>query len=1683
MGPTAIPIPPLDVADFAFPHTDSLLWSSHTVVNSALQFADWALLQPGGRKRVEGVGRLTLRCRGAQVCANSPHARDALAAHPLWNIAIDRDAPPCTSVVPPATADTDPAAAGAAAALRVERRCHLPTCGAPMIHIGCDVVIRVRSILAPTIDGDPHSVVRIVGTCTHPITMRRNGARHASERDIARLRQMVDRMPAGLPTNANRVVGILDVTGQPISDHLQAQQRAIGMIIRGGGGRGDAQPGRSSGAINAATVEELRGAYGDEAHFVYSGGSANSQGAPMQMAWHRLATVQLVNELLDRSATIPQITCDMTFRIVAGTTNVVTILMYDPVTGRTCDLMHVLTECPPRGGSLNAAGWTRCFLAFFRAYPNLIYRDIVRIDKVVMDFETAERYGFLIAVEAIIQTQELNVESPTYNERVQLQQWMMAGTFPTAGDAQHAARCDALLEAARDRCRHMLVGCDYHLMHNFQNLRTSYDDSNRLLYTNLGADIDRLCGRTNDELSYDDTMAIIARVERMANQHPQATREWLAVNFRPEIQNLWIGRLRVQPYANYCQWLRDRVAREPGNALLAQILEQAERAALDCALPSTTSPLESRHAEYQRIASSRSGQSTQHTPRAFVEMMLREGRQSESTRSLVRRGMTTPATRTAARHANAAQADNLSGRQGEPRQNPNQRHGLAPQTPRSTRTSRQRREVGADLEDGASIAAMHAVQGCLEHIAHRNRAHRASTLNLVHLFLEHALSAPATTVYRLAVRGNENASASSRLTEARRAATNAANEHRNMLRRLLAQSSVFEYGPCNDTGVDIAHSYNASDGAADISMTFAVRRNVSEQLLNAAVQLIERSQSEGSTIGALLNNPRNETPPDMRRFACSPWRAQQLRGAPGQLYTASSVAAAPYETTIPHSNALSDGDLALNQHTCVLVRIAPSPIDVIELSNDEDDAVVVDGMDDVVIEAVPAGDVAPPAAGDNWVGPLELNRGYAPSDFAADEELLQIAPSGDSWVGPHHQGFGANDFRGDEPFANVNRVNASELELRLRVEGIYEDRRRENRTYHIAQAIRNTPCWQRAMHALRVLLQDETLFPFQAHNETSNCIFQCEDPQEQEQQEQEPVPLHQYCSCSAGTHSRCRADNVEYTTLAAFSEFIFPVRDDLAAIPQLFVAPYDLLSLHFALFRSRCPQCQQNSNASVAQTLVNRFDDSVLSPYDNSLWRQMLDVHMSYDIRPEQERISLTDFMSALGYPNFTAIAVNATPREQLPTPGCALADGELDREVDRLRLLQEQIVAEREQEQRLRTRERERAQQRAAEQEQERHQQEAVAATSTADHDNNAAQDQHEQQHEQQQHEQHEQHHQHHQHPQLEPFAVATAVAIITSAARAGDNDQQQHEQQHDQEQHQQQQREGERRRRRDLFAQAAMQRSAQACFAQPQPQASASPSARPSARPSASPSASPPASPSATTSAAATTSTATSAATSATTTSTASPSATTSAATSAAPLGSVRPTAPSSSTTAHPPPMRRAAARANAAITGQVADTDVLRWLRRELTLPGLEWSRAYTMSDLLTMLIARALNVRSVARTCNMMGTIIHGFDTAAACVRTALDNNQHLLALVQASIRFYRGLGQYYVDVDLQEEVMAAAYNVPLHAIAVRDFRHRDRNQATILFPDEVTQSDVSLLEIWAMRTWSIYSIQFRNGSDI
>jgi hypothetical protein len=110
------------------------------------------------------------------------------------------------------------------------------------------------------------------------------------------------------------------------------------------------------------------------------------------------------------------------------------------------------SKAPPRGGSLNAAGWTRCFLAFFRAYPNLIYRDIVRIDKVVMDFETAERYGFLIAVEAIIQTQELNVESPTYNERVQLQQWMMAGTFPTAGDAQHAARCDALLEAARDRC-------------------------------------------------------------------------------------------------------------------------------------------------------------------------------------------------------------------------------------------------------------------------------------------------------------------------------------------------------------------------------------------------------------------------------------------------------------------------------------------------------------------------------------------------------------------------------------------------------------------------------------------------------------------------------------------------------------------------------------------------------------------------------------------------------------------------------------------------------------------------------------------------------------------------------------------------------------------------------------------------------------------------------------------------------------------------------------------------------------------------------------------------------------------------------------------------------------------------------------------------------------------------------
>jgi hypothetical protein len=139
---------------------------------------------------------------------------------------------------------------------------------------------------------------------------------------------------------------------------------------------------------------------------------------------------------------------------------------------------------------------------------------------------------------------------------------------------------------------------------------------------------------------------------------------------------------------------------------------------------------------------------------------------------------------------------------------------------------------------------------------------------------------------------------------------------------------------------------------------------------------------------------------------------------------------------------------------------------------------------------------------------------------------------------------------------------------------------------------------------------------------------------------------------------------------------------------------------------------------------------------------------------------------------------------------------------------------------------------------------------------------------------------------------------------------------------------------------------------------------------------------------------------------------------------------------------------------------------------------------MSDLLTMLIARALNVRSVARTCNTMGTIIHGFDTAAACVRTALDNNRHLLALVRASIRFWRGLGRYYVDVYLQEAVMAAAYNVPLlHAIAVRDFRHRDRNQATILVTDEVTQSDVSLLEIWAMRTWSIYSIQFRNGSDI
>jgi hypothetical protein len=448
-----------------------------------------------------------------------------------------------------------------------------------------------------------------------------------------------------------------------------------------------AAAGGGQSGMNAAARETLQSRYGDTMTFIHSGGGGNARALPSQYAWCHARANEVLARIINNTGALPIAYNDMTFQCVAGSTNLITFLIYEPLLAAYFPLFQCMAECRATGGSLDTNGWVRYWLSLLQQFPILIHDDILRIGAVATDQEVAEINGLCIAVETIIQLRNLPGATMTAADRAEVQASCMRGEFPSPSNPTHARLTAQLLPAGQARCRHMLVLCDFHMIDNFNRLEHHYAPEARLLCANLRHCIDRIRNRSsNSTMSIEDARQLIAEVQAAAPMHPEETQRWLARNFRDDIIVMWAGSLRINLYAQFRDAVHARCDANPDDRELAAFFEFTRAAVDGCHLPQTTSPLEAYHAQIRRELQIMVGQASQRPAADVVQTLILLAIELIGTRDLALTGCTTARMRTAGRNLAAAQRDADAGdvRAALQRQNPHMLSAAVPHTRRST---------------------------------------------------------------------------------------------------------------------------------------------------------------------------------------------------------------------------------------------------------------------------------------------------------------------------------------------------------------------------------------------------------------------------------------------------------------------------------------------------------------------------------------------------------------------------------------------------------------------------------------------------------------------------------------------------------------------------------------------------------------------------------------------------------------------------------------------------------------------------------------------------------------------------------------------------------------------------------------------------------------------------------------
>jgi transposase InsO family protein len=381
-----------------------------------------------------------------------------------------------------------------------------------------------------------------------------SGARHASAGDRARLTQLAQSSSAAVfatPTH-QQASRACDANGAPLlSVGLRAQPRAITQLLQ------EAMP---SSAIAHGTqllpteIVRLRDALGPRGvELIVSDGSGAMNDMPMQCMWYTTQKHDVLARYIAAHGTIGHLHADMTFQVVAGSMNLVTLLMYDADRGRYAPLLQALVECHSTGGSLDTIGWCRFWLQCFIRFPELIDHGFLLVDRLVLDFEMAERYGFFIAFAAITRSRSPNPAASRYEADIELQNNITRGAFPCrrpfsslVGEERDFYR--ELIAEGHERVAHAVVGCDFHLIDNFNRAAQSYDLENatqRVLHEQLRGQLALLRCRdvsANTPLSPQAAQQIIRHIIDNSHLHPQPVSNWITTNVVPnDTAAMWVG--------------------------------------------------------------------------------------------------------------------------------------------------------------------------------------------------------------------------------------------------------------------------------------------------------------------------------------------------------------------------------------------------------------------------------------------------------------------------------------------------------------------------------------------------------------------------------------------------------------------------------------------------------------------------------------------------------------------------------------------------------------------------------------------------------------------------------------------------------------------------------------------------------------------------------------------------------------------------------------------------------------------------------------------------------------------------------------------------------------------------------------------------------------------------------------